>query len=148
MDKFMKEALKEAKKAYIKNEVPIGAVIVKDGKIISRAHNLREQKQNSLCHSEILAINKACKKLNTWRLDGAELYVTLEPCLMCAGAISQCRIKKVIIGAMDSKNGCVGSIANVFDINTTHKVEYEYNIQEECSEIISNFFKELRKFKK
>lgn len=148
MDKFMNAALKEAKKAYLKDEVPIGAVIVKDGKIIARAHNLREQKQSSLCHAEILAIKKACKKLNSWRLDGLEMYVTLEPCLMCAGAITQARIKKVIIGAMDKKNGCIGSIANVLDINTTHKVEYEYNLQNECSTIISDFFKELRKNKK
>lgn len=148
MDKFMNAALKEAKKAYLKNEVPIGAVIVKDGKIIARAHNLREQKQSSLYHAEILAIKKACKKLKSWRLDGLEMYVTLEPCLMCAGAITQSRIKKVIIGAMDKKNGCIGSIANVLDINTTHKVEYEYDLQDECSTIISDFFKELRRIKK
>jgi len=145
----MNLALKEAKKAYKKLEVPIGAVIVKDGKIIARAHNLREKKQSSLAHAEILAIKKACEKLESWRLDGAELYVTLEPCAMCAGAITQARIKKVYFGAKDEKNGCVGSIANIFDdIKTTHKVEYEYIENKECSDILSNFFKELRKIKK
>lgn len=145
----MNLALKEAKKAYKKLEVPIGAVIVKDGKIIAKAHNLREKKQSSLAHAEILAIKKACEKLESWRLDGAELYVTLEPCAMCAGAITQARIKKVYFGAKDEKNGCVGSIANIFDdIKTTHKVEYEYIENKECSDILSNFFKELRAIKK
>lgn len=145
----MNLALKEAKKAYKKLEVPIGAVIVKDGKIIAKAHNLREKKQSSLAHAEILAIKKACEKLESWRLDGAELYVTLEPCAMCAGAITQARIKKVYFGAKDEKNGCVGSIANIFDdIKTTHKVEYEYIENKECSDILSNFFKELRTIKK
>ena len=145
----MNLALNEAKKAYKKLEVPIGAVIVKDGKIIARAHNLREKKQSSLAHAEIIAIKKACEKLESWRLDGAELYVTLEPCAMCAGAITQARIKKVYFGAKDEKNGCVGSIANIFDdIKTTHKVEYEYIENKECSDILSNFFKELRAIKK
>ena len=149
MNKYMKAALKEAKKAKEILEVPIGAVIVKDGKIIARAHNLREKKQLALAHAEILCIEKACKKLNTWRLDGSEMYVTLEPCAMCSGAITQSRIKKVYIGAMDEKNGCVGSIANVFEnIKTTHTVNYEYMLEEECSNIISQFFKELRKQKK
>ncbi len=148
-NEYMNLALKEAKKAYKKLEVPIGAVIVKDGKIIARAHNLREKKQSSLAHAEILAIKKACEKLESWRLDGAELYVTLEPCAMCAGAITQARIKKVYFGAKDEKNGCVGSIANIFDdIKTTHKVEYEYIENKECSDILSNFFKELRAIKK
>ncbi len=148
-NEYMNLALKEAKKAYKKLEVPIGAVIVKDGKIIARAHNLREKKQSSLAHAEILAIKKACEKLESWRLDGAELYVTLEPCAMCAGAITQARIKKVYFGAKDEKNGCVGSIANIFDdIKTTHKVEYEYIENKECSDILSNFFKELRTIKK
>lgn len=148
-NEYMNLALNEAKKAYKKLEVPIGAVIVKDGKIIARAHNLREKKQSSLAHAEILAIKKACEKLESWRLDGAELYVTLEPCAMCAGAITQARIKKVYFGAKDEKNGCVGSIANIFDdIKTTHKVEYEYIENKECSDILSNFFKELRAIKK
>ena len=148
-NEYMNLAIKEAKKAYKKLEVPIGAVIVKDGKIIAKAHNLREKKQSSLAHAEILAIKKACEKLESWRLDGAELYVTLEPCAMCAGAITQARIKKVYFGAKDEKNGCVGSIANIFDdIKTTHKVEYEYIENKECSDILSNFFKELRAIKK
>lgn len=148
MNEYMMEAYKEAKKAYKKFEVPVGAIIVKDGIIIARAHNLREKKNSSLAHAEILCIEKACKKLNSWRLDNLEMYVTLEPCSMCAGAIIQSRLKKVHIGAIDSKNGCVGSIANIFDINTTHKVEYEYLENcEDCSKIISDFFKELRKIK-
>ena len=104
MNEYMKEALKEAKKAYKKNEVPVGAVIVKDGVIIARAHNLRESKENAIAHAEILCIQKACKKLNSWRLDNALLYVTLEPCAMCSGALSQARIGKVIFGAKDLKN--------------------------------------------
>lgn len=148
MNEYMKEALKEAKKAYKKNEVPVGAVIVKDGVIIARAHNLRESKENAIAHAEILCIQKACKKLNSWRLDNALLYVTLEPCAMCSGALSQARIGKVIFGAKDLKNGCVGSICNILDENTTWKVEYEYEENEECSIILSEFFKELRKKKK
>ena len=148
MDKYMKEALKEAKKAYDKNEVPVGAVIVKDNKIIARAHNLRESKEDAIAHAEILCIQKACKKLKSWRLDNAELYVTLEPCAMCSGALTQARIGKVIFGAKDYKNGCVGSICNILEENTTWKVEYKYLENEECSKILSNFFKELRKTKK
>lgn len=149
MNAYMKEALKEAKKAYLKEEVPVGAVIVKDGKIIARAHNLRETKQNSLAHAEILCIQKACKKLQSWRLDGSEMYVTLEPCAMCAGALTQARIKHVYIGAKDEKNGCIGSIGNVLSIATTHQVEYTYLSDcIECSYILSNFFKELREKKK
>ncbi len=148
-NRFMKEALKEANKAYGKDEVPVGAVIVKEDKIIARAHNLRGKEMLSLAHAEILCIKKACKKLNSWRLDGCDMYVTLEPCAMCAGALTQSRIRKVYIGAKDGKNGCVGSISNVLDINTTHKVEYEYlDNCEECSDILSNFFKELRKRKR
>lgn len=144
MNKFMAIALNEAKKAYTKREVPVGAVIVKDDVIISKSHNLREHKNTSLAHAEILAIEKACKKLNSWRLDDCTMYVTLEPCMMCAGAITQSRIQKVVIGAMDEKNGVVESIARVFDIKTTTKVEYEIQKEEECSKILSSFFKELR----
>ena len=148
MNKYMEEAYKEAKKAYKKLEVPVGAVIVKNGEIVARAHNLREKKNSAIAHAEILCIEKACKKINSWRLDNLEMYVTLEPCSMCAGAIIQSRIKKVYIGATDLKNGCVSSVANIFNINTTHKVEYEYlNNCEECSEIMSDFFKDLRKIK-
>lgn len=144
----MVEALKEAKKAERIYEVPIGAVIVKDGEVIAKAHNMREKKQSSLAHAEVLCIEKACKKLNSWRLDNCELYVTLEPCLMCSGAITQARIKKVYFGALDEKNGTVMSISNVFDdINTTHKVEYEFLPNDECSKILSSFFKKIRKNK-
>lgn len=149
MDEFMNKALKEAEKAYKKFEVPIGAIIVKNDKIIARAHNLREKNNLATSHAEILCIERACKKLKSWRLDGCQMYVTLEPCLMCAGAITQARINKVYIGAKDTKNGCVGSVANVFkDINTTHKVEYEYIENEMCSNIITDFFKKLREKKK
>ncbi len=148
MNEFMIEAFKEAKKAYSKLEVPVGAVIVKDNKIIARAHNLRETKTSSLAHAEVLCIEKACKKLNTWRLEGAQMYVTLEPCPMCAGALIQSRIDKVYIGAKDFKNGCVGSMCNILDENFTHKVEYEYlDNCEDCSKILTEFFKELRKIK-
>lgn len=145
----MKEALKEARKAHEKLEVPVGAVIVKNDKVIARAYNLRESKNNSLAHAEILCINKACKKLNTWRLEGCKMYVTLEPCPMCAGALIQSRIDKVYIGTKDEKNGAAGSVFNAFNENFTHKVKYEYlEGCEECSNIIKEFFKDLRKSKK
>ena len=149
-EKFMKEALKEAKKAYDKLEVPVGAVIVKDGKIIARAHNLKETKFDTTRHAEILAIQKASKKLNSWRLLDCEMYVTLEPCSMCAGALINSRIKKVYIGASDEKTGAVGSVLNLLDDYTfNHKVEYEKGIlQDECEELLKDFFKNLRKIKK
>lgn len=148
MEKYMKFALNEAKKAYKKLEVPVGAVIIKDGEIIAKAHNLRETKNKSTAHAEILCIEKACKKLNSWRLDGCEMYVTLEPCAMCAGALTQARLKTVYIGAKDPKNGCVGSVSNILDFNTTHKTNYIYLTNcEECSQILTNFFKMLRKLK-
>ena len=145
-EKYMKEALKEAKKAYLKKEVPIGAVIVKDGKIIARAHNLRETKKQACAHAEILAIEKACKKLGAWRLENCDLYVTLEPCVMCAGAIINARIKNLYIGAMDEKGGAVGSKINLLkDIKLNHFVEVESGIlNEECAQILKDFFKELR----
>ena len=148
-EKFMREALKEAKKAEEKLEVPIGVVIVKDGKIISRAHNLRETKKNAIAHAEILAIQKACKKLDAWRLNECDLYVTLEPCPMCAGAILNSRIKKVYIGTMEPRSGAVGSKINLFeDYNFNHIVEYETGVlEDECKNIIQKFFKELRKNK-
>ena len=146
---FMKQALKEAEKAYNKLEVPVGAVIVKDGKIIARAHNQKETKTDTTKHAEILAIQKASKKLKSWRLIDCEMYVTLEPCSMCAGAIINSRIKKVYIGAMDEKTGAVGSILNLFeDYTFNHKVEVEKGImQKECENILKQFFKELRKIK-
>ena len=148
-EKYMKEALKEAKKAYAKLEVPVGAVIVKEGKIIARAHNLKETKTDTTKHAEIIAIQKASKKLNSWRLIDCEMYVTLEPCSMCAGAIINSRIKKIYIGAMDAKTGSAGSVLNLFeDYTFNHKVEVENGIlKEECENILKNFFKELRKNK-
>jgi len=144
---FMLHALKEARKAYEKGEAPIGAVIVKDGKIIARAHNLRESKQNSTYHAEILAIDKACKKLGSWRLVDCDLYVTLEPCPMCAGAIIQSRIKRLFFGAADPKAGAAGSVVNLFNVETfNHKVDVIQGIMEdECSQILKQFFRELRK---
>ena len=148
-EKFMKEALKEAKKAYDKLEVPVGAVIVKDGKIIARAHNLKETKKDTTKHAEILAIEKASKKLGAWRLLDCEMYVTLEPCSMCAGAMINSRIKKLYIGALDEKTGAAGSVLNLFDYTFNHKVEVEKGIMKEnCEKILKNFFKDLRKLKK
>lgn len=149
-EKFMKEALKEAKKAYNKLEVPVGAVIVKDGQIIARAHNLKESKKDTTKHAEILAIQKASKKLNSWRLLDCEMYVTLEPCTMCVGAIIQARMGKLYIGTMDYKTGACGSVLNVLeDYPFNHKVEYETGIlKEECESILQVFFKELRNKKK
>lgn len=149
-EKFMKEALKEALKAYNKLEVPVGAVIVKNGEIIARAHNIKEEKKDTTKHAEIIAIQKASKKLQTWRLTDCEMYVTLEPCSMCAGALIQARIKKVNIGAMDLKTGACGSVLNLLkDYTFNHKVEMQTGImQKECEEILKNFFKELRKMKK
>lgn len=149
-EKFMKEALKEAKKAYDKLEVPVGAVIVKDGKIIARAHNIKEEKKDTTKHAEILAISKASKKLNSWRLTDCEMYVTLEPCSMCAGALIQSRIRKIYIGTMDEKTGACGSVLNLLeDYTFNHKVEIETNLlQEECETLLKQFFKELRKIKK
>lgn len=148
-ERFMKEAIKEAIKARKKDEVPIGAVIVKEGKVISRGHNLRETKQNSLKHAEIIAIDRACKKLNNFRLENCDLYVTVEPCLMCSGAIVQSRIGKVYFGTCDEKYGAVKSVANAFDIKSNHKVEFEQGIyKDECETLVKEFFKELRQRKK
>ncbi len=148
-EKFMKEAIKEAKKAYSKLEVPVGAIIVKDDKIIARAHNLKETKFDTTKHAEILAIQKASKKLESWRLIDCEMYVTLEPCSMCAGALINSRIKKVYIGANDEKTGAVGSVFNLLeDYTFNHKVEIEKGIlKEDCEKILKEFFKEIRKIK-
>ena len=147
---FMREALKEAKKAYNKLEIPVGAVIVKDGEIIARAHNIKEKKKDTTKHAEILAIQKASKKLETWRLNDCEMYVTLEPCPMCAGALIQSRIKKVYIGTMDEKTGACGSVLNLLeDFKFNHKVEVEKGIlKEECEKILKEFFIKLREYKK
>ena len=147
---YMNEALKEAKKAYDKLEIPVGAVIVKDGKIIARGYNVKEGKKDSSKHAEIIAIQKASKKLDAWRLNDCDMYVTLEPCPMCAGAIIQARIKKLYIGAMDKKTGACGSVLNLLeDYKFNHKVEVETQVlQDECEQMLKQFFKELRKLKK
>ena len=148
-EKFMAEALKEAQKAYDKLEVPVGAIIVKDGKIIARAHNQKETKLDTTRHAEIMAIQKASKKLKSWRLIDCEMYITLEPCSMCAGAIINSRIKKIYIGTLDEKTGAAGSVLNLFkDYKFNHNVEVETGImKEECEKIIKDFFKMLRKIK-
>ena len=145
-EKYMKEALKEAVKAYNKGEIPVGAVIVKDDKIIARAHNQKEEKMDTTKHAEILAIQKASKKLEAWRLQDCEMYVTLEPCSMCAGALIQARVKKVIIGTMDEKTGACGSVLNLLgDYKFNHKVEVETGIlKENCEKLLKDFFKTLR----
>ena len=144
---FMKEALKEAKKAYEKEEVPVGVVIVKDDKIIARAYNQKEMNNSPIKHAEIIAIEKACKKLNNWRLNDCEMYVTLEPCPMCTGAIINSRIKKVYIGAVQDKTGACGSKVNLIeDYKTETKIDIEFGIlKEKCLNLVQDFFKELRK---
>jgi len=146
----MKEALKEAKKAFNKDEVPVGAVIVKDGKVIARAHNVKEEKNDSTYHAEIIAIRKACKKLGAWRLTECDMYVTLEPCSMCAGALINSRIRTIYIGTMDEKTGACGSVLNLLeDYKFNHKIEiHKYILKEDCEDILKNFFKLLREKKK
>lgn len=148
-EKFMNEDLKEAKKAYKKLEIPVGAIIVKDGEVIARAHNVKEEKNDTTKHAEIIAIQKASKKLESWRLNNCEMYVTLEPCAMCAGAIIQARLKKVYIGTMDEKTGACGSVLNLLqDYKFNHSVELETGIlKEESEKILKDFFKELRVMK-
>lgn len=142
----MKEALKEARKALELEEVPVGAIIVKDGEIIARAHNIKETKKDATCHAEILAIKKACKKLESWRLIDCEMYVTLEPCSMCAGAIINSRIKKLYIGTLDEKTGACGSVLDLLnDYKFNHKVEVKkYILKDECEALLKDFFKFLR----
>ena len=150
MDKFdyMKYALSLAKQSAEEGEVPVGAIVVCDGKIVGEGRNRREVVKNALHHAEIEAINEACKNLGGWRLWKCDLYVTLEPCPMCAGAIINSRIKNVYFGATDMKNGAVISATQFFDMNFTHKPLYEGGIMgEECAEILSTFFKDLRKQK-
>ena len=149
-EKFMREAIKQAQKAAEIGETPIGAVIVHDGKIIARGYNKRETKKNALLHAEIIAIDKACRKLGGWRLPQCDMYVTLEPCPMCSGAIINARIDNVYFGAFDKKSGCAGSAANLFekglfnyDVNVTGGI-----MEKECAQILSDFFKELREKKK
>lgn len=145
-EEFMKEAIKQAKKAYDKEEIPVGAIIVKDGKIIARGYNKKEEKKDTTQHAEIIAIQKASRKIGAWRLQDCEMYVTLEPCVMCTGALIQARLKKVYIGTMDPKTGACGSVLNLLeDYKFNHKVEVETNImQKECEKILKDFFKYLR----
>ena len=145
-DKYMKEALKQAKKAYALGEVPIGCVIVHEGKIIGRGYNRRNTDKNTLAHAEITAINKASKKIGDWRLEECTLYVTLEPCQMCAGAIVQARIPEVVMGCMNPKAGCAGSILNILDMpEFNHQVSVTRGVlEQECSDMLKLFFTELR----
>ena len=141
--KDMKEAIRQAKKAYAIGEVPIGCVIVRDGKIISRGYNRRTIDKNTLAHAELGAIKKASKKLDDWRLEGCTMYVTLEPCQMCAGALVQSRIDRVVVGCMNPKAGCAGSILNLLQMpEFNHQVELETGVlEEECSQMMKDFFR-------
>ena len=149
-EKFMKQAIKQAKKAYALDEVPIGCVIVQNDKIIARGYNRRNTDKNTLAHAELAAIKKASKKTGDWRLEDCTMYVTLEPCQMCAGAIVQSRLGKVVIGSMNPKAGCAGSVINLLQMKQfNHQVEMETGVlEEECSTMLSRFFQELREKKK
>lgn len=149
-EKYMREAIRQAKKAYVIGEVPIGCVIVYEDKIIGRGYNRRTIDKNPLAHAELIAIKKASKKMGDWRLEECTMYVTLEPCQMCSGAIVQARMKKVVVGCMNPKAGCAGSILNLLQVEKfNHQVELETGVlEEECSEMMKNFFRELRKTKK
>ncbi|TDL60136.1 tRNA adenosine(34) deaminase TadA [Rhodococcus qingshengii] len=147
---YMREAIKEAKKAEDLREVPIGAILVIDGKIISRAHNLRESKQSAVAHAELLAIEQACKETGSWRLENAHLYVTLEPCAMCSGAIILSRVSRVVFGASDPKGGCAGTFMNLLqDERFNHQSEVKSGVLEaECGQLLSDFFRKLREQRK
>ncbi|WP_420491014.1 tRNA adenosine(34) deaminase TadA [Neobacillus drentensis] len=147
---YMREAIKEAKKAEDLREVPIGAILVIDGKIISRAHNLRESKQSAVAHAELLAIEQACKETGSWRLEDAHLYVTLEPCAMCSGAIILSRVSRVVFGASDPKGGCAGTFMNLLqDERFNHQSEVKSGVLEaECGQLLSDFFRKLREQRK
>jgi hypothetical protein len=151
-DYFLKEAVKQAKKALSIGDVPIGCVIVFEDKIIARAYNRRNKDKSTLAHAEIIAIKKACKKLGDWRLEDCTMYITLEPCPMCAGAIIQSRIKKVVLGAMNPKAGCAGSIINILQTDGfNHKTEIsliDEPLHSECVSLLTSFFKALRENKK
>lgn len=149
-ENYMKMAIAEAKKAEAMQEVPIGAVIVLNDEVIATAHNRRETDQNAVAHAELIAIESACEKLGTWRLEGAELYVTLEPCPMCSGAIILSRIQKVVYGASDPKGGCAGTLMNLLtDERFNHQSEVVSGVLgEECGGMLSNFFRSIRERKK
>ena len=148
-ERYMKEAIRQAKKAYALEETPIGCVIVYENKIIARGYNKRNLKGNTLAHAEIAAINKASRVLGDWRLEKCTLYVTLEPCPMCAGAIVQARIPRVVVGSMNPKAGCAGSVINLLQMEGfNHRAELMTRVlHEECSQLMSGFFRELRKKK-
>lgn len=149
-ERFMREAIRQARKAGALMEVPIGCVIVYEGKIIARGYNRRNTDKNTISHAEMNAIRKASKKLGDWRLEGCTMYITLEPCQMCAGAIVQARVSRVVIGSMNPKAGCAGSILNLLEMEQfNHQVEVTRGVlQEECSQMLSGFFKELREIRK
>jgi tRNA(adenine34) deaminase len=149
-EKYMKEAIKQAKKALKSGDVPIGCVIVHEDKIIARGYNKRNAKKTTLAHAELLAMAKASKIIGDWRLEDCTMYVTLEPCQMCAGAIVQARIPKVVIGTMNPKAGCAGSVLNLLDVEQfNHQVDVVYDVlKEDCSLMLSDFFKNLREMKK
>ena len=149
-EKYMKAAITQAKRAYSREETPIGCVIVFEDKIIARGYNKRNWKKNTLAHAEIIAINKASKVLGDWRLEGCTMYVTLEPCPMCAGAIVQARIPRVVVGSMNPKAGCAGSVMNILQTSGfNHQVELDAGVLgEECSQLMTSFFRELRERKR
>ena len=149
-EKYMREAIRQAKKAYALNEVPIGCVIVCQDKIIARGYNRRNTDKNTLSHAELNAIRKASRKLGDWRLEGCTMYITLEPCQMCAGAIVQARLDGVVIGSMNPKAGCAGSVLNLLEMEGfNHQVKVTRGIlDDECSQMLSEFFRELRIHKK
>ena len=149
-ERFMKEAIRQARKAWKLDEVPIGCVIEKDGKIIARGYNRRNTDKNTLAHAELLAIRKASKVVGDWRLEECTMYITLEPCQMCAGALVQSRIDEVVIGSMNPKAGCAGSVLNLLEMDGfNHKVKVTRGIlEEECSAMLSDFFRKLRQEKK
>lgn len=145
-EKYMKDAIRQAKKAYDLEETPIGCVLVHEGKVIARGYNKRNKKKNTLAHAEMIVIDKASRVLGDWRLEECTMYVTLEPCPMCAGAILQARIPKVVIGSTNPKAGCAGSVINLLDmVGFNHQVEVVQGVlEEECSQLMRDFFKELR----
>ena len=149
-EKFMREAIRQAKKAYALDEVPIGCVIVYEGKIIARGYNRRNTDKNTLSHAELIAIKKASRKLGDWRLEGCTMYITLEPCQMCAGAMVQARVTEAVIGSMNPKAGCAGSVLNILEMEGfNHQVNVRRGVmEEECSRMLSGFFRELREKKK
>ena len=149
-EKFMRQAIKQAKKAYALDETPIGCVIVHEGKVIGRGYNRRNTDKSPLAHAEITAIRKASRKIGDWRLEECTLYVTLEPCQMCAGAIIQARIPRVVVGCMNPKAGCAGSVLNLLHVERfNHQAELTTGVlEEECSGMMKQFFKELRARKK